>query len=140
MRRDRTGPTGRSTDPRWRRYGIHWHLFVRRHELADRARSAGFVDEHYRSAAPDEVGYSPAEVVDWQRGQIRAALRGATGTWADARRQGLDDLDGDWARALHAQLDRGLSSVRTIRTSDTEVTELTAYAIGFAACTRHQAR
>lgn len=138
MRRDRIA--GHAAEPRWRRYGIHWHLFVRRHELSERARSAGFVDEHYRSAAPDEVRYSPAEVVDWQRGQIRAALRRATGDWSEGRRQGLDDLDGDWARTLLAQLDRGLSSVRTVRTSSTEVTELIAYAISFTACTRHQAR
>lgn len=126
-----------STGPRWKRYGIHWHLFVRAHQLGDKARSTGPVDERYRSETPDLVRYSPPEVLDWQRDRIRDALRDATGGWADPGRQGLDDLDGEWARRLRAQLDKGLSSFQTVRVSDTAMVDVTAYAISVKDCDRH---
>lgn len=138
MDRRAAGPG--SGEPRWRRYGIHWHLFVRPHDLSAKARSAGSVAERYRSDSPDQVGRTPPEVLGWLRERIREALRDATGGWADPRRQGLEDLDGvdgRWARRLRGQLDKGLSSFQTVRVSDTGVVDVTAYAISGRDCDRH---
>ncbi|HEY9476626.1 MAG TPA: hypothetical protein VIS06_22605 [Mycobacteriales bacterium] len=140
MRIDRGGVARTPAEPRWRRYRIHWHLFVRRHDLGDRERSAGAVAERYRTDPPDEVRDNPAEVLEWQRREIRQALHGAAPGWADGRRQGLDDLDGEWARRLRTQLDRGLSSFQTVRVSDTQMVHVTAYAISFTDCERHSRR
>ncbi|HEX5493448.1 MAG TPA: hypothetical protein VFX70_02590 [Mycobacteriales bacterium] len=140
---DRQAPGRSPAGPRWKRYGIHWHLFVRRHDLGDRARSAGSaaeVVERYRSDPPDRVGHAPPEVLGWQRERIREALGDATPEWADGRRQGLDDLDGEWARRLQSQLDKGLSSFQTVRVSDTRVVDVTAYAIRGRDCDQHQTR
>jgi len=127
-------------EPRWRRYRIHWHLFVRRHDLTDRERSAGAVAERYRTDPPDEVCDNPTEVLEWQRRQVREALAGAAPGWTDGQRQGLGDLDGEWARRLRTQLDRGLSSFQTVRVSDTQLVDVTAYAISFHDCERHSRR
>lgn len=140
MRRNTGSSMRGSGEPRWKRYGIHWHLFARREGLADKSRSAGFVEEHYRSTAPDEVLYDPAEVLEWLRRQITQALRDAKGRWADPRAQGLDDLSdsGQWARSLRALLDKGMSSFQRVRVSDSHVADLTAYAISSKDCERHR--
>lgn len=128
-----------STDPRWKRYGIHWHMFVARHLLTDKGRSAGFVDEQYRSATPKAVLTSPPDVVGWQRQEITRALRDAKEPWKDGSRQGLDDLSdsGDWGKALRAQLEKGMSSFQVVRVSDSEVVDITAYAISAKDCDQH---
>jgi hypothetical protein len=140
VRIDRSGTPRGTTEPRWKRYGMHWHLFLRRHDLGDKARSAGLTAERYRSEAPDQVCYSPPEVLEWQRDRIREALEGATADWADGRRQGLDDLTGEWARRLRAQLDKGLSSFQSVRVSDTDIVDVAAYAISRKDCGRHSGR
>jgi hypothetical protein len=140
VHRNTGSPVRGSGEPRWKRYGIHWHLFARREGLADRSRSAGFVDDHYRAADPDEVLRDPDEVVEWLRRHVAQALREARGRWADPRAQGFDDLgdSGEWARSLRAVLEKGMSSFQRVRVSDTHVADVTAFAISGKDCERHR--